>query len=141
MFCLSPVGSLFRQRLRNFPALLTSSCTAMWFAEWPVTAMGTVATFMLKPTDNDIPELVLRSIPQIHMSARKVADMYFSETNVRVYVTPSSFLDFLANYLAFVEEQRKELPSLKARYEHGLTVLETAAKDVHSMKEHLKVLV
>merc|ERR1719171_2566737 len=115
MLCLSPVGSLFRQRLRNFPALLTSSCTAIWFSEWPVAAMGTVATFMLKPSDNDIPDMVLKTIPQIHMSARKIADTYFSETNVRVYVTPSSFLDFLVNSLSFVEEQRRELPSLQAR--------------------------
>ena len=49
---MSPLGEIFRARLRQFPALV-NCCTIDWFSEWPADALRSVAMRFL----NDIPEL------------------------------------------------------------------------------------
>lgn len=51
-FSLSPIGEVFRARLRQFPSLV-NCCTIDWFNEWPAEALQSVATMFL----NEIPEL------------------------------------------------------------------------------------
>lgn len=48
----SPIGEVFRARLRQFPSLV-NCCTIDWFNEWPAEALESVATTFL----NEIPEL------------------------------------------------------------------------------------
>lgn len=48
----SPVGEVFRARLRQFPSLVTC-CTIDWFSEWPEEALQAVASSFL----NEMPEL------------------------------------------------------------------------------------
>ena len=48
----SPLGEIFRARLRQFPALV-NCCTIDWFSEWPADALRSVALKFLQ----DIPEL------------------------------------------------------------------------------------
>ena len=48
----SPLGEIFRARLRQFPALV-NCCTIDWFSEWPADALKSVALKFLQ----DIPEL------------------------------------------------------------------------------------
>lgn len=48
----SPIGEVFRARLRQFPSLV-NCCTIDWFNEWPAEALKSVATMFL----NEIPEL------------------------------------------------------------------------------------
>lgn len=48
----SPIGEVFRARLRQFPSLV-NCCTIDWFNEWPAEALESVATKFL----NEIPEL------------------------------------------------------------------------------------
>lgn len=48
----SPLGEIFRARLRQFPALV-NCCTIDWFSEWPADALKSVAMKFLQ----DIPEL------------------------------------------------------------------------------------
>jgi hypothetical protein len=48
----SPLGEVFRARLRQFPALV-NCCTIDWFSEWPAEALRSVALRFL----NDIPDL------------------------------------------------------------------------------------
>jgi len=38
----SPIGEVFRSRLRQFPSLVTC-CTIDWFSEWPDEALKSVA--------------------------------------------------------------------------------------------------
>ena len=51
-FCCSPLGEVFRARLRQFPALV-NCCTIDWFSNWPAEALQSVALRFL----NDIPDL------------------------------------------------------------------------------------
>lgn len=48
----SPIGEVFRARLRQFPSLVTC-CTIDWFSAWPKEALQSVATSFL----NELPEL------------------------------------------------------------------------------------
>lgn len=48
----SPIGEVFRARLRQFPSLVTC-CTIDWFSAWPQEALHSVATSFL----NELPEL------------------------------------------------------------------------------------
>jgi dynein heavy chain, axonemal len=48
----SPMGEVFRARLRQFPALV-NCCTIDWFSEWPADALQSVAMRFI----SDLPEL------------------------------------------------------------------------------------
>lgn len=48
----SPIGEVFRARLRQFPSLVTC-CTIDWFSAWPQEALQSVAASFL----NELPEL------------------------------------------------------------------------------------
>ena len=49
----SPIGEIFRARLRMFPSLITC-CTIDWFSEWPDEALQSVAfSFLGEITDID----------------------------------------------------------------------------------------
>lgn len=48
----SPIGEVFRARLRQFPSLV-NCCTIDWFNEWPAEALESVAIMFL----SEIPEL------------------------------------------------------------------------------------
>lgn len=52
--CLSfsPIGEIFRARLRQFPSLV-NCCTIDWFSAWPEEALRSVASTFL----GEIPEL------------------------------------------------------------------------------------
>lgn len=40
---MSPLGDLFRERLRKFPSIV-NCCTIDWFSEWPDQALSSVAS-------------------------------------------------------------------------------------------------
>ena len=48
----SPIGEIFRARLRQFPSLV-NCCTIDWFSEWPNEALNSVAKSFL----SEIPDL------------------------------------------------------------------------------------
>lgn len=48
----SPIGEVFRARLRQFPSLV-NCCTIDWFNEWPAEALESVATKFLNEIDQE----------------------------------------------------------------------------------------
>ena len=48
----SPIGEVFRARLRQFPSLVTC-CTIDWFSEWPEQALISVANTFI----SEMPEV------------------------------------------------------------------------------------
>ena len=120
----SPIGEVFRARLRQFPALVTC-CTIDWFSEWPAEALSSVAlTFM-----NDIPELdaseeVLAGLvtvcQAIHMSVVENSKKFLAEMSRHNYVTPTSYLELLGIFSKLIMIKRTELVTSKNRTKTGL---------------------
>jgi len=52
---MSPLGEVFRSRLRNFPSLVTC-CTLDWFSEWPEEALLGVGKGQIAQRDIDLGE-------------------------------------------------------------------------------------
>ena len=51
----SPIGEIFRARLRQFPSLVTC-CTIDWFSEWPEQALISVANTFISEMPEVDPE-------------------------------------------------------------------------------------
>ena len=50
ILCMSPIGDAFRDRLRQYPALINCTCID-WFHEWPREALLEVANNFIKDVD------------------------------------------------------------------------------------------
>lgn len=121
---LSPIGEVFRARLRQFPSLV-NCCTIDWFNEWPAEALESVATTFL----NEIPELevtpeVVEGLIQvcvfIHQSVAKKCIEYVAELARHNYVTPKSYLELLNIFTILIRQKKQELKTAKNRMESGL---------------------
>ena len=53
MICMSPLGDVFRSRLRMFPSLV-NCCTIDWFTEWPEEALLGVGLGAMNESDTDL---------------------------------------------------------------------------------------
>ncbi|XP_054472107.1 dynein axonemal heavy chain 1 [Anoplopoma fimbria] len=144
VLCMSPIGEVFRARLRQFPSLVTC-CTIDWFSAWPEEALQAVAMSFL----NELPELeasttVMRGLTlmcvEIHqMVARKCAQ-YLAELSRHNYVTPKSYLELLKIFSDLIGRKKQELSSARQRMKTGLDKLLSTAEDVSKMQEELETM-
>uniref|UniRef100_A0A8C4TYN4 Dynein axonemal heavy chain 1 n=1 Tax=Falco tinnunculus TaxID=100819 RepID=A0A8C4TYN4_FALTI len=117
-FSLSPIGEVFRARLRQFPSLV-NCCTINWFNEWPAEALQCVAFSFL----HEIPHLGDHSnteLVKIHQSVAKKCQMYLAELARHNYVTPKSYLEFLSVFSSLIGKKKQELETAKNRMRSGL---------------------
>ena len=144
VLCFSPVGDIFRQRLRMFPALV-NCCTIDWFAEWPEEALSSVCKYFMNDVDltNDGGNLldgVVKSCVYIHQSVEKLSKKYLEELRRHNYVTPTSYLELLTTFLKVLGEKKDELGTVQSRLSVGLDKLKTTAGEVEVMQTELKDL-
>ncbi|KFO25210.1 Dynein heavy chain 1, axonemal [Fukomys damarensis] len=144
VLCMSPIGEVFRARLRQFPSLV-NCCTIDWFNEWPAEALESVATTFL----NEIPELessfeVIEGLIQIcvyiHQSVSKKCVEYLAELARHNYVTPKSYLELLNIFSILIGQKKLELKTAKNRMKSGLDKLLRTAEDVAKMQEELEIM-
>lgn len=67
--CFSPIGDVFRGRVRNFPSLV--NCTTIdWFQEWPPDALESVAQKFLEQIqlDDDVRQNCVQMVQIFHTS-------------------------------------------------------------------------
>ncbi|KZC03876.1 Dynein heavy chain 1, axonemal [Dufourea novaeangliae] len=138
---MSPIGEVFRARIRQFPALV-NCCTIDWFCPWPEAALQSVATrFLSDIKDESITEDVLRSIVRMcqymHSSVIEASDVYLKELNRHNYVTPTSYLELLSGYGDLLSKKKNELQSAANRLSTGLDKLASAEVEVKEMQEQL----
>jgi dynein heavy chain len=92
---MSPMGEIFRQRLRMFPSLV-NCCTIDWFTEWPEEALIGVGSGAIRDTDLGLEEKfdqVVEMFKVIHQSVEKISIKYLDELRRYNYVTPTSYLE------------------------------------------------
>ncbi|XP_070947930.1 dynein axonemal heavy chain 1 isoform X2 [Macaca nemestrina] len=142
VLCMSPIGEVFRARLRQFPSLV-NCCTIDWFNEWPAEALKSVATMFL----NEIPELessqeeiqgLIQVCVYIHQSVSKKCIEYLAELTRHNYVTPKSYLELLHIFSILIGQKKLELKTAKNRMKSGLDKLLRTSEDVAKMQEDLE---
>ncbi|KAM6980842.1 dynein axonemal heavy chain 1 [Aplochiton taeniatus] len=144
VLCMSPIGEVFRARLRQFPSLVTC-CTIDWFSAWPEEALQSVAASFL----NELPELdagpavmtgLINMCVEIHQMVAKKCLQYLAELSRYNYVTPKSYLELLSIFSALIGRKKQELHSGCLRMKTGLDKLLRTADDVSKMQEELEMM-
>uniref|UniRef100_A0A8C1R3A1 Dynein, axonemal, heavy chain 1 n=1 Tax=Cyprinus carpio TaxID=7962 RepID=A0A8C1R3A1_CYPCA len=135
VLCMSPVGEVFRARLRQFPSLV-NCCTIDWFSAWPQEALQSVATSFL----NELPELEALMCVEIHQMVSRKCEQYLAELSRYNYVTPKSYLELLSIFSSLIGQKKQELHSARQRMKTGLDKLLSTAEDVSKMQEELEMM-
>jgi dynein heavy chain len=101
VLCFSPVGNKFRARAQQFPSLF-SQCNIDWFLPWPEEALISVSDKFLNEFKIDNPKSVKQALivhmGRVHQMVTEVCGIYYQQMRRHVYVTPKSYLSFIAMY-------------------------------------------
>ena len=92
---MSPLGDVFRDRLRNFPSLVTCS-TLDWFNEWPEEALLGVGKGQISAKDIDLGDDLdncVEVFKVIHQSVEAMSHTFKEQLGRVNWVTPTSFLE------------------------------------------------
>lgn len=136
---MSPLGEIFRARLRNFPSLVTC-CTLDWFSEWPEEALLGVGKGQIAQRDIDLGDDMnscVEIFKEIHQSVERASVDFKEQLNRVNWVTPTSFLEQLNMYAQILKEKRVKNKNAKERLVKGLQVLEEAAVAIDGLKANI----
>ncbi|CAG9840890.1 unnamed protein product, partial [Diabrotica balteata] len=141
---MSPIGEVFRARLRQFPALV-NNCTIDWFSPWPDTALQSVALRFLKEVEDfDVSESILQGIVMtfqyMHASVVEASERFKQELSRYNYVTPTSYLELLSSYTELMNKKKGSLTEGVGRLKTGLGKLQSTAEEVKILQSQLTEL-
>lgn len=141
---MSPLGEVFRARLRQFPALV-SCCTIDWYSEWPDEALEAVALKTLRhmkalQIEESLMGSIVRVCQRMHQSAVHYTARYLYEMGRYNYVTPTCFLELLSSFARMYGLKRSELMTSKNRTKTGLDKLFSTEQIVAKLQEELGVM-
>lgn len=139
IIAMSPLGEVFRARLRKFPSLV-NCCTIDWFSEWPEEALLGVGRGQIISFDLELEELLdpcVEMFTSIHQSVERKSTEFKDQLNRSNYVTPTSFLELLTAYSTILKSKRKVIEFSKNRLVGGLLVLEKAGVEIASLQDHI----
>ncbi|CCW68744.1 unnamed protein product [Phytomonas sp. Hart1] len=155
VLAFSPIGDVFRTRMRMFPSLI-ACCTIDWFAEWPGEALLSVARVHLaqgfaggggtkarrrSSVPGEIPKDftdLVECFKTFHVLAEEVTEVFFAETRRRSYVTPTLYLSFLGGFGDVLRGRRRDLHEQRLRLENGLDKLHDTEARVAELEAQLK---
>lgn len=142
VLCMSPVGDAFRNRVRMFPSLV-NCCTIDWFDEWPEEALLSVSeSFLLshQVVEESLVPKYSRLCVTVHQSVAHMAHRFFEEMRRHYYVTPTSYLEFIALYGTLLKEKTGEITQARDRLYVGLQTLKDAEDKIEVMRDNLEKL-
>ena len=140
--CFSPVGPKFSQRALQFPGLI-NGCTIDWFLPWPVEALTAVSSkfitdFKIECTD-EVKAKLIEMMATVHTSVSDACETYYNKFRKRRYVTPKSYLSFIAGYKMLYTNKFDEVMELANKVNGGLEKLDEAKKDISKMRNEIIV--
>ncbi|BES94824.1 dynein heavy chain [Nesidiocoris tenuis] len=143
--CMSPVGDIFRARLRQYPALV-SRTTINWFTDWSQEALLEVAVKFLSDIDllqtSTGKEMTVAAVAKIfstiHVSVQMYSSIMLKELKRHNYVTPSSYLDVVQSYKKMLESKRIELSTAANKLRGGLSKIEETKNKVSGLTADLE---
>ncbi len=139
ILAMSPLSEEFRNRLRQFPSLV-SCCTINWFTEWPAEALLGVARGNLTEKNLTLGpsmEGVVEMFKMIHQSVESKSRRFLQIMRRHNYVTPTSFLEFLTLYCDILRKKRKENEQKQQRLKKGIDVLNDAKIKIEMLQTTL----
>ena len=137
----SPVGELFRKRLRTFPSLI--NCTTIdWFLPWPNEALKSVALALLKDSEVEKDEIEKVSDIFVVMQDKivELARKYLEELRKYFYVTPTSYIELVNCFKKMLSQRMKESKANVTKYTVGLEKINNADTEVFNKKKELEEL-
>ncbi|KAG5675719.1 hypothetical protein PVAND_005600 [Polypedilum vanderplanki] len=142
VLCFSPIGEKFRNRALKFPGLI-SGCTIDWFQKWPMDALVSVSTHILKDysiectyeVKNDLIEMMA----YVHDNVSETCVEYFERFRRQASVTPKSFLSFLSGYKEIYKERLATIQDQSMKMSNGLGKLKEAAESIDILKKEMEV--
>uniref|UniRef100_A0A8C4S375 Dynein axonemal heavy chain 2 n=1 Tax=Erpetoichthys calabaricus TaxID=27687 RepID=A0A8C4S375_ERPCA len=141
VLCMSPVGDPFRNRIRQYPALV--NCTSIdWFSEWPKDALLEVAEKYLEGvslgTEEGVNNRVSQVFVTIHQSVVEYSEKMKMEIRRQNYVTPTNYLELVSGYKKLLAEKRKELGDQVNKLRNGLFKIDETQIKVAAMSLELE---
>ena len=140
--CFSPVGAKFSRRAQQFPGLI-NGCTIDWFLSWPEEALTSVSGKFIDEFPMACPDTVKDSLKammgQVHVNVTAACQEYFEKFRRHVYVTPKSYLSFIAGYKSLYEKKLVYVRELATSINSGLSKMGEAKVDVNKMKGELAI--
>ena len=141
VLCFSPVGNKFRERSQKFPSLF-SQCNIDWFLAWPEEALISVSEKFLKEFKLDntqaVKDALIVHMGKVHNMVNEVCGVYLQQMRRYVYVTPKSYLSFIAMYQDVYKLKYKGIDVEEQNINQGLDKLAEATAGVEELKINLK---
>ena len=146
VLAMSPAGDGLRNRVRMFPPLVNNT-TINWFNEWPDDALLAVADNLMVDVDFDeyeesqreeMKKKFIKDFVDFHKIADKDCQKMMTQLKRPFQLTPTTFLEFVANYCSLLTKKRKELKSKSEIYRNGLNTLSSTRQDVEAMSLDLE---
>lgn len=141
VLAFSPVGTKFRERAQKFPSLF-SQCSIDWFLPWPKEALIATSSKFLDNYEVDCSKEVkvelMTHMGQVHNMVTEICDVYFQKMRRYVYVTPKSYLSFIAMYQDVYRKKYDAINAEENNIRKGLDRLAEAALGVEELKVALK---
>ncbi|KAK9721112.1 ATP-binding dynein motor region [Popillia japonica] len=159
VLCMSPIGEAFRNRLRQYPALV--NCTTIdWFCDWPKEALLEVAykyisdvnfvktitgeqvvkrrESVLVSTQDKLREATALTFATIHDSVSECSRRMAEEMKRHSYVTPVNYIELVAGYKKMLAEKRDEISSEANKLRSGLWKIDDCRAKVETMSIELE---
>eukprot|EP00792_Barthelona_sp_PAP020_P009044 TRINITY_DN3265_c0_g7_i1.p1 TRINITY_DN3265_c0_g7~~TRINITY_DN3265_c0_g7_i1.p1 ORF type:complete len:3985 (+),score=1167.19 TRINITY_DN3265_c0_g7_i1:38-11956(+) len=146
---MSPIGTSFRSRCRQFPSLI-NCCTIDWFDTWPKEALLTVARAQFAEFDFNLKmeleeeeafkESLSSICVQIHTDMLEKSEEFYKLYRRRFYVTPAFYLQFIKLFKQYFTDNSKEITTKRDVLLNGLRTLRETNEKVAVMKEELQAL-
>jgi len=141
VLAFSPVNVKFRERAQKFPTVF-SGCAIDWFLPWPEEALISVSSKFVNDFEIDTPKETKQNLTvhmgKVHKMVDSVCSVYFQQMRRYVYVTPKSYLSFIAAYQLLYTTKYKGIDKEEQNIAKGLEKLAEATTDVEAMKIVLK---
>ena len=139
ILAMSPLSEDFRNRLRQFPSLV-SCCTINWFTEWPAEALLGVAKGNMVEKCIDLGtsfDGIIEMFKYVNQSVELKSKKFLQINRRHNYVTPTSYLEFLTLYGDILKKKRKENDQKQNRFKKGIDVLNDAKVKINILQNTL----
>ncbi|XP_041969812.1 dynein axonemal heavy chain 1-like [Aricia agestis] len=141
---MSPVGEVFRSRLRQFPSLV-NCCTIDWFSEWPRSALESVAYHFLDnmmelQTTYDVIGAMVSVCCYAHECVVSASEQFLAQLNRLNYVTPTSYMEMLRAYQDMFRRKQNAILKESNALKTGLNKLNQTEVEVKQLQIELAEL-